>query len=411
MAGEKLLNEAQCKAARSREALYYLNDGGGLRLRVRPNGSRHWLFRYRVASKEKTTSLGAYPQVSLKQARQKAWAARTIVAEGKDPVVVRRVAKTKNAAASQELFESVAAAWLRHNRETSSSHHYERNSGLIRRYLLPSIGKLPIDSIDESYLFGVLKKVYDSGTKESARRTRAVAAQIFSHGRALHLCKFNPAKDMADNPYFKKPPVEHYKALPQEQTAALMSKLAQRGPTQPLEITTIVALQMALYTGLRDSSIRAARWNEIDFERKVWSVPGNRMKSRRDHVLPLPTQAIEILRELEAHTFRSPDSFIFASTRSKTGFMAENTLRKALHSIGFQVTAHGMRSLITDVLYEAGYSRDLIEKQLDHKDRDQVRAAYLRTNFLEQRAPMMQWFADWCAGKEAVTNVISLRSS
>jgi len=110
MSGEKLLSEAQCKAAKPKEALYYLNDGGGLRLRIRPNGSRHWLFRYRIFGKEKSTSLGSYPQVSLKQARQKVWAARTIVAEGKDPVVVRRVAKTKNSAASQEVFESVAAA-------------------------------------------------------------------------------------------------------------------------------------------------------------------------------------------------------------------------------------------------------------------------------------------------------------
>ena len=127
--------------------------------------------------------------------------------------------------------------------------------------------------------------------------------------------------------------------------------------------------------------------------------------------MSLPRQAIEILRELEPHTFRSPDSFVFASTRSKSGFMAENTLRMALHSIGFEVTAHGLRSLITDVLYEAGYNRDLIEKQLDHKYRDQVRAAYLRTNFLEQRAPMMQWFADWCVGEETATNVIPLRIS
>ena len=114
MAGERLLNEAQCKAAKPRSVLYYLNDGGGLRLRVRPNGSRHWLFRYRVAGKEKTTSLGAYPQTSLKEARQKAWASKAIVSEGRDPVVVKRVAKTQNAAASQELFESVARAWLEH---------------------------------------------------------------------------------------------------------------------------------------------------------------------------------------------------------------------------------------------------------------------------------------------------------
>ena len=143
--------------------------------------------------------------------------------------------------------------WLEHNRESWSTHHFERNTGLIRRYLLPDLGNLPIESIEEAYLFGVLKRVYDSGIRESARRARAVAAQIFSYGRATHVCSKNPAKDMADNPYFKKPPVKHHTAIPQQEVPELIKCLSKRGEEQLLQLTTIGGLLMALYTGLRDS--------------------------------------------------------------------------------------------------------------------------------------------------------------
>ena len=204
MAKEKLLSEALCKSAKPKESLFYLNDGGGLRLRVRPNGSRHWIFRYRVGSKERSSSMGTYPQVSLKEARDKSAVAKSQVKEGLDPVVTKRVLRAQNTTSTESLFGSVAKDWLEHNRETWSAHHYERNSGLLRRYLLPKLGDLPIDAIDEAYLFSILKSVYDSGIRESARRARAVAAQIFSYGRAVHICSKNPARDMADNPYFKR---------------------------------------------------------------------------------------------------------------------------------------------------------------------------------------------------------------
>ena len=410
MAGEKLLNEFMCKGAKPRDGIYYLNDGAGLRLRVRPNGSRHWIYRYRFGGKEKSSSLGTYPQVSLREARLRASQAKANLYDGQDPVVLRRVAKAQQKTSSQQLFESVANAWLSHNKESWSSHHHERNTGLVRRYLLPELGKMPMDSIEEAYLFNVLKKVYDSGVKESARRARAVAAQIFSHGRALHLCSNNPARDMSDNPYFKKPPVEHYKALPQAEMPELIRKLAVRGDAQLLEIQTVGGLLMAIYTGLRDSSIRGATWQEIDFERRLWTVPGSRMKSRREFLCPLPSQAITVLKELESYTYKGPESFVFGS-RSKQGFLSENTLRKGLHRLGFMATLHGLRSLLTDVLSEHGFNPDWIEKQLDHQERNQVRAAYLRTAFLEQRAGMMEWFANWCEGKHQTTKVIQLRGN
>ena len=408
MAGEKLLTEAKCKAAKPKAKIYYLNDGGGLRLRIRPNGSRHWIYRYRIDKKEKSTSLGAYPQTSLQTARAKVVEARKNVAEGYDPVVVRRVKRTQHAVAGEQSFGSVAYEWLTHNQESWSDHHYERNEGLIRRYLTPDLGKLPIASIEEGYLFTILKRVYDKGTKESARRTRAVAAQIFSYGRATHRCTVNPAREMSDNPYFKKPPVQHFKAISQHDVPHLIAQLSVRGEEQKLTLQVTCGLLMAIYTGLRDTSIRGAQWKEIDFDSKVWTVPGARMKSRRDHQVPLPKQALVVLEELKPLTYRDSESFVFTS-RSKQGYLSENTFRMALHRLGHEVTVHGMRNLITDVLNEGEWNPDWIEKQLDHQEKNQVRAAYLRTKFLPQREKMMQWFADWCDGKPGEDNVISIQ--
>ena len=252
---------------------------------------------------------------------------------------------------------------------------------------------------------------YDKGTKESARRARAVAAQVFSHARATHRGTINPARDMADNPYFKKPLVKHFAALPQNEVGALIKELNKTGAEQKLDLKTVCALRLALYTGLRDNSIRGALWGEIDLEAGIWTVPGSRMKSGREHTVPLPTQAIAALQLLRPLTYRNQDSHIFPGG-GKHKIMSENTLRLALHRLGFKVTAHGMRSLITDVLNESGFNPDAIERQLDHSEKGQVRRAYLRSNFMDERVKMMQWFADWCdaqAKGKKLTNLTQLK--
>ncbi len=158
---------------------------------------------------------------------------------------------------------------------------------------------------------------------------------------------------------------------------------------------TRAALLLMLYTGLRDASLRGARWREIDLQAARWTVPAERMKRREEHSVPLPSQAVAILRQLARLTDRGPDSFVFSGT-GKAGYLAENTLRMTLHRLGFEVTAHGLRSLLTDELYTAGFRSEWIERQLHHKDPNEVRSAYLRTDFYEQRVPMMQWWADAC---------------
>lgn len=411
MAAEKILTEALCKAAKPKQDMYYLNDGGGLRLRIKSNGSRSWIYRFRLDGKEKTNSLGTYPQVSLQIARTKLAEAKQHVVKGDNPSTANRIAKTNQVIKGEATFGVIAREWLAHNEPSWSSHHYERNLGLLNRYLLPNLERLPIDSIKESYLFTVIKTAYDKGTKESARRARAVAAQVFSHARNTHRGINNPARDMADNKYFKKPPVKHFSALPQNKVGELMKSLNVTGVEQKLDAKTICALKMALYTGLRDNSIRGAIWNEINFDSEIWTIPSSRMKSGREHQVPLPSQAIAALIAIKPLTSRNTNSYIFPGG-GKHKIMSENTLRLALHRLGFKVTAHGMRSLITDVLNENGFNQDAIEKQLDHAEQSQVRRAYLRSNFMDERTKMMQWFADWCDAQsegKKLNNVTNLK--
>jgi integrase len=177
--------------------------------------------------------------------------------------------------------------------------------------------------------------------------------------------------------------------------AELIRKLNLTGAEQILDAKTVCALRLALYTGLRDNSIRGALWREIDLDAGFWTVPSTRMKSGREHQVPLPKQAVAALKTIHPLTYRNDDSFVFPGG-GKHKIMSENTLRLALHRLGFKVTAHGMRSLITDVLNEHGFNPDAIERQLDHSEKSRVRRAYLRTNFMDDRIKMMQWFSDWC---------------
>lgn len=411
MAAEKLLTESTCKAAKPRNDMYYLNDGGGLRLRIKPNGSRSWIYRFRIDGKENTNSLGTYPQVTLQIARVKLAQAKEHVVKGDNPSTVNRIAKTNQIIKGEATFGTIAKQWLEKNKADWSGHHYERNEGLLKRYLLHDLERLPIDSIKEAYLFTIIKGVYDKGTKESARRARAVAAQIFSYAKATHKGTINPARDMAENQYFKKPAVHHFTALPQNKVGELFKALNLTGLHQKLNIKTVCALRIALYTGLRDNSIRGALWKEIDFDKAIWTVPCSRMKSGREHQVPLPTQALSALLTIKPLTYRNDDSYVFPGG-GKHQIMSENTLRLALHRLGFKVTAHGMRSLITDVLNENKFNPDAIERQLDHSEKSQVRKAYLRSNFMDERVKMMQWFADWCdtqAMGKKISNVTKLK--
>lgn len=407
------LTDTSCRNARPGAKVCYLPDRGpnsvpGLRLCIRPGGSKLWMLRFvkqapEGSRDESTAGLGAYPDVSLGEARRKAAEARASAVAGVHPTAARRVRVARNVEATAATFEVVAREWLEHNKPDWSAHHHERNEGLFRRILAPKLGALPIAEITEPMLLAALRKAYGAGTRESARRARAVAAQIFRYAKDTHRATHNPARDLADSSVLKRPEVRHFAALKGEQVGPLLRAL-KASATEP---ATRAALLLMLYTGLRDYSLRAARWREIDLDAATWAVPGERMKSRRGHAVPLPRQAVEILAELAKLTRKDGESFVFASY-GKSGHLAENTLRQAMHGLGFKVTAHGFRSLLTDLLNETGFNADAVERQLDHVQRDKVRAAYLRSDFMPLRRPMMQWLADWADAQRNETDAPAL---
>ncbi len=387
---EKLLGERKVANAKPKAKPYKLIDGGGLALRVMPNGSKYWQMRFRYSGKENTLQIGSYPHVLLEQARRERDKHRAVLREGQDPIVARKVQRSRVRRATAETFGAIAQEWLEHRKPDIAAVTHERNEGLIRRVLMPKLGDLPLREIDATLLLSALRVAEKKGLKMSARRARIIAGQIFAYALASGRGNANPARDVA-KALTKKPATTHYAALSAEQIGPLLTALdAGVGASYVVS----AALRLMLYTGLRDGSLRGARWKEIDPEHRAWTIPAERTKSRQEHVVSLPTQALTVLKQLHRLTGRGPDSFVFAST-GKAGFLAENTLRIALHRLGFEVTAHGFRSLLTDELYKAGFRSEWVERQMHHKDQS-VRAAYLRTDFLEQRATMMQWWADAC---------------
>jgi len=415
----KELTTKACDNARPGERVAYWPDRGpqsvpGLRLCVRPEGAKLWMLRYklpkadavpdeagRVKLSESTHGLGRYPEVSLAEARERARRARKDLAEGRHPGVAKRSRIVEAVQSDKRTFEAVAGAWVAQGERYGyhahrdkgtrpwSAHHAERNRGLIRRFLTPTLGSLPVAAITEDRVLDALRPAYEDGRRESARRAVVIARQVLGFAKRRKWIASNPLTTILENADMPKPQVRHFAALRQDQIGPLMRAIR----SDTLGPITRPALLLMLYTGLRDGALRGARWNEIDLDAATWTVPAERMKSRREHRLPLPSQAVVVLTELAKLTRRKPDDFVFAGN-GKAGYLAENSLRLALHRLGFNVTAHGIRSLLTDALNLQGHNPDWIERQLDHVMKDKVRASYLRTDFYDQRRAMMQGWAD-----------------
>lgn len=395
------LNVRQIQSAKPKDKPYTLHDGGSLRLLILPNGARYWQFRYRRTTadgkrRDNTMNLGSFPSMSLADARTEAEKHRAISKAGQDPQKARAVERVKEQVATALTFAGLAAEWIDHRRSEASAKTVERDEGIIRRVLLPVLGPLPLRDIDAQIFLKALRSAEKGGTVYSAHRARSIASQIFVYAIGSGRASQNPAQQVR-GALRRKPGEVHRKALGVAELGDFVRKLESG---VGVELVTSTALRLMLYTGLRDAALRGAQWGEIDFVQMRWTVPAERMKrrgneARQAHTVPLPQQAIDALERLAPLTNRGSDSFIFKSS-SKAGYLAENTLRLALHRLGFEVTAHGFRSLLINELNKAGYRGDWVSRQLHHKDKDKVRAAYLRTDFYEQRQSMMCWWANAC---------------
>jgi integrase len=386
-----------------------VHDRDGLFLHVAPTGTKSWVLRYRIHTKERSVAIGRYPAVSLKRARERAQEAQARLSEGIDPVQDKRRQKAAAAADDAARFDAVSLAWRK--RQTWSPQVRKQYDRLFERDISPALGRLPIRDVDGIVVEGLVDKVAERGLVVAAHVLLLVRG-VLTYAVSKKLILYNPARDLKA-PKRVKGAKQSYRHLEgSKDVRGLLDKLdAYAGRPE-----TTSALRLLLLTFARPTEVRAAPWSEFDLDAvdaegnpaPVWNIAGERMKRGRPHVVPLSTQAAEVLREL--HKLTGAGDLLFPHQRRPKEPMARNTLLRALSDhMKLPTTAHGFRHLASTTLNSQGYNRDWIEMQLAHWKED-TRGAYNKAQWLPERRKMMQAYADWLDRlRQDPHNVVSIR--
>ena len=385
----KPLSDKEIKQAKPKAAEYGLSDGNGLILRIRPTGSKTWMLNYiRPYVKTRTNfTLGSYPEVSLAQARKKALEARELLAQGIDPKQERGQQAAEQAALVEHTFERVAADWFAIKKESVTEGHANATWKSLERIVLPAIGKLPISQITAPLMIQTLKPTEARGSLETVKRVTQRVNDVMTFAVNTGLIHANPLAGI--KAAFKKPKKEHMPALSPNELPELVNAINHAN----IKKVTRCLIYWQLHTMLRPKEAALAKWENIDLNAKLWSIPSQDMKMKRPHEVPLTDELIEILdilRPISGHL-----KYLFPSDINPQKRANEQTVNMALKRMGFagRTTAHGLRSLASSTLNEQGFDADVVEAALAHIDKNQVRSAYNRTTYLERRRVMMAWWS------------------
>jgi integrase len=401
------LTDTTIRNAKPAAKPYKLYDRDRLFLLVHPNGSKYWRLRYKRNGKEKVISLGAYPSVTLAKARGHAQEVHDLLVNGLDPAEQWAAQQTQT---NVPTFESVARDWLARKKGKLSPSYFVKIEQTLHANLFPRLGEKPIREVTAGMVLDCLRAMEARGAVELARRCKAHAAAIFNYAAALELVPvgYNPARGLTRD-VLEHHAVKHFPHLAEAELGEFLRALAEY-PGRP---ETRLAVKLLLLTFVRPGELRAAKWEEFDLggDAPVWRIPAERMKMRFPHVVPLSRQAIEALKELQLFTGHSP--YLFPGGRGRLPYMSENTINKAIALIGYKgrVVGHGFRATASTILNESReFHPDAIERQLAHKDRNEIRAIYDRAEHLDERRRLMQWWADKLDAL-ATANVIPLRQA
>jgi len=382
-----------------------LSDGGGLHLLVKPTG-KYWRMKYRFADKEKTLSIGVYPSVSLREARNKRESAKKLLEQNTDPSQKKQADKRKAKSESQAAsFESVAREWMAKKATTWVETTIVNNQAKLDRHIFPWIGSLPISDIEAPDVLSVIQRVERRGTIETAHRLRMLCSQIFRYGVATGRIKSDPTRDLqgALTPVVYK----HRATITEPKKVGELLRAIQA-----FEGTLVVqcALRITPYVFVRPGELRHAEWSEIDFDAAEWRIPAHKMKMRVVHIVPLSKQVVAILKDLQPLTGRG--KYVFPSIRNPSRPMSENTVNAALRRLGYdksEICAHGFRAMASTLLHEQGWNSDVIERQLAHKEGNAIKGAYNHARHLPERVKMMQHWADYLDGLRTGADVIPIK--
>ncbi len=383
------LTDIAAKGAKPKDKLYKLSDEKGLFLSVRPNGGKYWQMKYRFDGKEKTLSFGVYPEVSLKEARDKRDEARRKIKGGLDPSEEKKLAKLTRMVDAENSFEHVAREWHEKQAERYTIKHHKAVLTRLENDVFPLLGSRPIGQIKAPELLVTVQKIEKRGAIDLAHRALQTAGQIFRYAIATGRADRDISADLRGALTVRKK-INHAN-LKEDELPEFLQKLENYHG----EPRTKIALQMLVLTFVRTAELRGMRWEEINLETKEWHIPAERMKMREKHIVPLSKQVIELLNQIRK--MHNSAEFVFPSHTSSTKPISENTLIYAIYRMGYhsKATAHGFRATASTILNEKNFRADVIEKQLAHGERNKVRASYNHAQYLPERKEMMQWWADY----------------
>lgn len=394
-----------------------LSDGDGLYLLINPNGAKWWRLDYSINGKRKTLSVGVYPEIGLKEARDRADEARRLVATGTDPSNIRKANKAEQIKAQEadrriaeglpaiDSFEEIAREWFTKFSIEWAPSHADKIIRRLERDIFPWIGKQPIASITAPELLSVLRRIESRGALETAHRAHQNCSQIFRYAIATGRTERDPSPDLRGAlPSVKQ---SHHAAITDPKA---IGELLRAIDSYQGYFVTKCALRIAPLVFVRPGELRKAVWTEINLDQAEWNIPAERMKMREPHLVPLSTQAVEILRELQALTGDS--CFVFPGARTNGRPMSDNAILAALRRMGFakdEMSGHGFRAMARTILDEVLQVRpDYIEHQLAHAVRDPNGRAYNRTAHLAERRKMMQLWADYLDKLKTGAEIISI---
>lgn len=400
--------EAAIKHAKPEAKAYKMTAGQGMYLLVNPTGSKLWRLKYRFAGKEKTLSFGAYPDVTLAQARLRREQARQQIAEGIDPSELLKQQR-QQATAEALTFKVVAERWYKAHTVLANKPWAPATARKARLYLdkdlYPALGNKPIAEITRPDLNRLIEEVEKRGAFDIAAKMRQWLSAIFDDALDENEIPYNPAKDLKPSSYARGGITRrHHPTVSFSELPELLQKVEASGTHKVIKL----AIRLLALTAVRPAELRFALWSEFDTKAAVWTIPADRMKMRKQHTVPLTHQALAILDELRAINGEQELAFTGRITGKP---ISENTINKALGRLGYadRQTGHGFRHMLSTELNERGYNSDWIEKQLAHNSKDKIRGVYNHAEYLEQRQRMMQDWADSIDALAAGANVVAFK--
>ena len=384
------LNAKKVAAAKSKNKDYKIFDEKGLFLHIKTNGSKYWRLRYRFEGREKLLAIGVYPKISLSDARKQQDKAFKLLDKDIDPSEHKQQEKDKKKLKKKNTFEAVARDWYEEEKKRWTDHHATRVINSMEKELFPTLGKLPITDITTPEIKRTINLIQKRGALDIAKRTLARCSCVFQYAVQSGIAEINPARELSG--IVKTPKVKHQASLKREE----LPKLLQSIDGYEGYIQTKIALRLLINTFVRPGELRGARWEEFDFDKKEWKIPGERMKMNIGHIVPLTKQVIKLLDELKPITGRF--ELLFPSERKITNPMSENTLLLMLGRLGYKgkATPHGFRATASSILHEQNFNSDAIERQLSHAEKNKVKGAYnYNAEYMKERKRIMKWWSDY----------------